>query len=118
MRRRGISSGALVEREADIQRRCEKLLDALGMRWLHVPGDIQRWLRLYAPKHICIIGARYLRGMPDLIVFSPSGRYLLLELKTEKGRLRKSQLEWSQGLPLHVARGWKEAEKIILSFAS
>ncbi len=37
------------------------------------------------------VGAESQRGLPDLLVVMPTGCVLLLEIKTEKGRLSKLQ---------------------------
>lgn len=49
-------------------------------------------------------------GVPDRIVFFPDGRHVLVELKTEKGRLsrlQESQIQKlrSLGQPVYVAAG-------------
>jgi hypothetical protein len=48
----------------------------------------------------------YRKGIPDLLIFEPSGGYcgLALEVKTDKGRASEHQLEWQKNLS---QRGWK-----------
>jgi hypothetical protein len=59
-------------------------------------------------------------GIPDLILFHPSGAVLFLELKTTTGRLSPEQKEWKELFDIHgfqhsynVAYGYNEAQKII-----
>ena len=107
--------------EAELQDKVEDVLTDLGLQYVHIPGNLQNYLRGRAPAHIAALASRAFKGMPDLLIFDKSGEYnvcLLLELKTEIGRLSQSQVNWSKGLNLHVAYGYEEAEKIIKEFCT
>ena len=49
-------------------------------------------------------------GMPDLLVLNPSGFLVLLEVKSERGKLTEAQKKRrAEGLPFTVVRTIKEA---------
>jgi hypothetical protein len=108
----------VTEPEKAIQERAEYYLDAMGMRYIHIPSYMQKWILDFAPGFIKKVASIYLKGIPDLVIFHQNGRYLLLELKTEKGTVSQSQESWSKGLKLEVAYGWVEAEKILKDFCN
>ena len=107
--------------EASIQEQAEELLDALGIRYIHIPANLQRYLRVTAPPQIAAEASRAFKGLPDIVAFRQgSGAYadcLLLEIKTEAGRLSQGQVNWHRGLPVQVTHGWAETKAAILQFA-
>ena len=65
----------------------------------------------------------YQKGTPDIVILEPSNGYhgLLIELKSEKGRLSKEQAEYlakakAKGYRCAVCFSYKEAVKIIDSY--
>lgn len=49
-------------------------------------------------------------GMPDLLVVTPDGRIVLIEVKSRHGRLTPAQVKRrAEGLPFSVVRTIKEA---------
>lgn len=60
------------------------------------------------------------KGVPDRIVIIPGGEILLVELKTETGRLSPAQREWHRrvgvlGVHVYVVKGPKEVKQWIES---
>lgn len=108
----------VTEPESAVQEKAEAYLEAIGMRYIHIPAPLQHWIRFHCPAWIAKLASIYLKGIPDLVIFHQNGRYLLLELKTEKGTVSQSQESWSKGLKLEVAYGWIEAEKILKDFCN
>jgi hypothetical protein len=115
------SSSKATMSEAELQDKVEDILLDLDLQYVHIPGNLQRYLRTRAPAHIAAEASRAFKGMPDLLIFSKHEEYnvcLLLELKTEIGKLSQSQRDWSKGLNLHVAYGIEEAKNILSEFAN
>lgn len=106
-------------------------------------NDIQRqcvgWFRTQYPK--CIIAHHrnegtanprqvnawkslgYVPGIADIECVFPGGRLLYIELKTPKGKVRDTQIAFSQkceaiGIPYHVVRGLDEFITIVKEFAN
>uniref|UniRef100_A0A6H2A0C5 Putative VRR-NUC domain-containing protein n=1 Tax=viral metagenome TaxID=1070528 RepID=A0A6H2A0C5_9ZZZZ len=57
-------------------------------------------------------------GWPDLMIFMSEGRVCLIELKSEKGRLRKEQADLRRhllflGHPVHVVKSYKRFLEVI-----
>lgn len=52
-----------------------------------------------------LIQSGYNKGIPDLMIYEPRGKYLgmAVEFKTPRGRVRDEQHEWHRALTL---RGW------------
>lgn len=76
----------------------ERIVTLLRRHWcIPLDTDVMDGIK-YAPndmariKYINIHKARgYVNGQPDLVVLLPSGRVLLVELKTKSGRLSDAQ---------------------------
>jgi len=88
-----VASGRLT-REGNLQRACEAFLRARGCIVFHMPGR-------------AAIGN--FRGWPDLTVLCPGGRFLLVELKTARGKRSPLQTMFmerasSLGHGVHVVR--------------
>ena len=57
-------------------------------------------------------------GWPDVVIFLPKGRKVVIELKAAKGRLRKAQIQVRNMLVLcgheyHVCKSWRRFMEII-----
>jgi hypothetical protein len=62
----------------------------------------------------------YKKGVPDLLIFVPKGKYhgMMMEVKTPKGRVTEHQKKWHEGLRRNdyfvcVPRSFEEAKKFI-----
>lgn len=96
--------------EHQIQTRFVQLLDRLnatqaaGIRYCATMGGV----RLTIGQARKCKAAGYRKGIPDLLIFTPSGDFvgLALELKTEVGRPSVEQKEWIQELKEF---GWEAA---------
>ena len=107
--------------EKDIQGMAEELCMALGIRFFRIPDKLLGFLRMYAPTWVRVFTARYLAGVPDLMLFKPfevnRNEVLFLEIKTEAGKLSLNQLKWHSGLSVSVTYGWEQTEKVMRGFA-
>ncbi len=105
--------------EATLQKSCEALLEALGLAYLHLPayllnagfsrredGGAAKWAMVNAAKEV--------RGFPDLCIFHPDGKHFLaVELKTEIGKLTRSQELWRKAIGTLVIRSFADFEGFI-----
>lgn len=85
--------------EEALQSICESYLRAKGLRFVHIPGKIQRFIwSPICPKWVGALASRYLKGIPDLLIFGEPvegvRRCLTIELKSENGSMTKEQKEW------------------------
>jgi hypothetical protein len=73
--------------ESYIQSLCESYLTMRHIPYLHLTTAIKRRImgRFY------VFPVEGMTGYPDLIIFLPKGRVLLVELKSEKGKLSDDQ---------------------------
>lgn len=106
----------VTEAEDRIQEKAEAYLENMDFRYIHIPNMIWGFIHKLFPVWLISLASRYLAGIPDLVVFHPNGRYLLLELKTEIGDLNQAQRRWRKGLNVQVSHCWTEAEKILKEF--
>lgn len=55
------------------------------------------------------------KGIPDDSFLSPTGRFLLVEFKTTRGRLRKEQKIWQSRFPdiVKIVRTFKEFSELL-----
>ena len=90
--------------EKHLQRATATLLDTLRLRWCHVPNGGLRNARVGA--ELKRQGVK--RGVPDVLIFVPSGEYvgLAIELKVGRNRLTPEQADWLAGLE---SAGWATA---------
>lgn len=97
--------------EAQFQQQVTDLCDLLGWRWNHVRRSIgkhQRWTT-----------ATSVIGWPDLAIWG-HGRFLLVELKTDRGKLTAAQRDVlgslrDAGVDARVwrPRDWDEIEAVL-----
>lgn len=75
--------------ESYIQNLCESYLTMRHLPYLHLTTAIKRRVagRFY------IFPVEGMMGYPDLIIFLPKARVLLVELKSKKGKLSDNQKE-------------------------
>lgn len=104
------------QHEKVFQQICEAHLLRLGIMYLHLTTHVCRMIG--GKFHTIAIGG--MTGYPDLIVFIPKGSVLLVELKTEKGKLTDEQkiifpaLE-SAGYPVHIVRDLQAFKDLIVN---
>lgn len=85
--------------DIDLQKPAEGLLNRLGIKFIRVPSAV--WMCI-SPKNRAISPAqkneiiRCLKGVPDLLITSPTGRYVLIELKSANGKLTDEQKDWQE----------------------
>jgi len=107
-------------KERDVQAMAEEYCQLRGVRFFRLPDALNRWLMGFAPASIRVFCARYLAGLPDMLLFRKlsSGDNIcrMLEIKREDGKVSQSQKKWHQGLDVRVPRGWDQVKKEIDEF--
>jgi hypothetical protein len=83
-----------------LQAQCEAYLRVRGLRFVHIPSKIQLFIwSPVCPKWVGALASRYLKGIPDLLIFGYPvdgvRQCLTIELKSEKGKLTDEQKQWS-----------------------
>jgi hypothetical protein len=91
--------------EDSIQVACEDILNFMRIRYIHIPKVVYNlcsgyinWggKRVVVPQWVRATIARYLTGIPDLLILSKDGRFYAVELKTEKGKQRQGQVKFEK----------------------
>lgn len=105
--------------EQELQIQTAEFLDWALMppaRWLHIPNGEKR------DDHIAaILNAMGVKpGAADILVFTPGGRFIWIELKSETGRLSASQVDWrdwcrSIGAPWFLCRSLADVIEALTS---
>lgn len=98
----------------------ERYLDALGIPWFHMPPYILSAAFRRRPMSGAELGAAHrasevVKGLPDLLIFSPTGKFIAIELKTDAkaSKLSAAQRMWRSAIGTREARSFEEAKKII-----
>lgn len=99
----------------------ERYLDALGLKWFHMPPYVLRaafgWRKdRTGPEMGAMAGAAAIvRGLPDLLIWDARGRCLPIELKTDAkaSKLSASQRAWRTAIGTKEARSFEEAKALI-----
>ncbi len=99
-------------KEKVLQKQCENYLKLLGIKYLHIPDSLLRWVKGYAPIWIVTIVSRNFKGFPDLAIFQED-KSLLVELKTAKGTLSAGQKRWAKGVNVHVLRDFESFKALV-----
>lgn len=106
-----------MEKEAVLQKHCEAYLDLSGVLYVRIPDSFwSNAKRLFNPRYFAMC-AKYLAGVPDLLVFKPmvdgTNQAFLIELKTRKGKLTKSQEKWHQKANVILIRDFDAFKELI-----
>lgn len=101
-----------------LQEHCEAYLDLMGLRYTHVPENLQRYLRQQAPPHIARFASEAFKGVPDLLIFDKldaeeTNTMLAVELKSKTGTLSQGQKNWHKGLNVHIIRSFDTFKELI-----
>jgi hypothetical protein len=100
--------------ESRLQSVCESYLTMRHIPYLHLTTAIKR--RIAGRFHIFPVEG--MTGYPDLIIFMPRARVLLVELKTEKGKLSKDQERVFEYLGMkshlvHIIRSFEDFKGLV-----
>lgn len=110
--------------EKIIQKQVEAYLTILGVRFFHIPDYLLMFIKVTpgVPQYLKNLVSQHFKGLPDLIIWHKNEKgfnhCLLLELKTETGKLSQGQKNWHKGLNVSVTYGSDEAIKEIDKFIS
>ena len=110
-------------KESDIQGQLEKYLNLKGIRFVRFPDSLYRFIfaNPKIPPHIKKQCSEFMKGVPDLIILTPSESYnqcLLLEVKRDDGKVTQGQKNWHKGLNVSVGYGLEECMQMIDDFIS
>lgn len=87
--------------EEDLQKTLARYLDLLGLVWVHPPNEIKAKPQYLKKRKALGVKA----GVPDVLIFNPSGKYngLAIELKVGYNKPSQAQLDWLDKL---AGLGW------------
>lgn len=93
-----IDRRAVGKKECEIQNECEAILNALGIRFIHIPDIVYRMCSRFSSLKVLekSIISKYLKGVPDLIILFRSGRYVCVELKKTDGTQQHGQKKFER----------------------
>lgn len=104
--------------ERMLEHQVEKYLELKGLRYIRVPDSL--WATLNTTKTtqklLLFTLARYLAGMPDLVILKGE-RVLCLELKAKKGALSPNQKRWAEDVRVQIVRDFESARLLIDAFS-
>lgn len=108
--------------EKVIQKQVEAYLTILGVRFFHIPDYLLMFIKVTpgVPQYLKNLVSQHFKGLPDLIIWHKNEKgfnhCLLLELKTETGKLSQGQINWHKGLNVAVTYSADEAIKEVNKF--
>jgi hypothetical protein len=108
--------------EKVIQSQIEGMLKSYGLKYFHIPDNLLCFLKTNSavPQGIRNLISEHFKGVPDLVIFHKNQEgynfCLLLELKTENGKVSTGQKNWHAGLNVNVTYGLEEAKKVVEEF--
>ncbi len=106
-------------KEAEIQKAVENLLIINGYKYFHIPDAMLGCVAKHSNFKLKNMISNAVKGLPDLLVFSPSGKYndcLCLELKASRGKLSQGQINWHKKANVIVTYGMNEALSAVDEF--
>ncbi len=98
------------------------MLKSYGLKYFHIPDNLLCFLKTNSavPQGIRNLISEHFKGVPDLVIFHKNqdgyNFCLLLELKTENGKVSTGQKNWHAGLNVNVTYGLGEAKKVVEEF--
>lgn len=100
--------------ESELQALAEKYLCLRGVRFVHIPSKIQVFIWSgICPIWVGRLASKYLKGIPDLLIFGDSEneirRCLVIELKSKNGTLTTEQKQWNP----KVCRTFDEFKSVV-----
>lgn len=88
-------------KEAILQEQAEGYLEACGIPYIRIPDNLWSYLMSYSPDWVKFIVVKYLKGIHDLTILFPNGRYISVELKrNEKLDYSVAQKSWRDNIGL------------------
>jgi hypothetical protein len=108
--------------EHEIQTVGEELCKNYGFSFFRIPDAIYFAIKYHPdlPDFEKKQMLQYIEGFPDLMPILPKGDFnvcQILEIKTERGKLSKSQRKFrSRGLKYELARGIKQTKEKLMRF--
>ena len=101
--------------EHQLQRQCEQYLRINNIVFIRVPDAIYKAIfgnRLIPPATRALISS-FIKGLPDLTILLPSGKYICVELKTATGKMSQGQKEFARNIPVTICRTFEEFRKLV-----
>jgi len=111
----------MVCKEADLQRQAEEYLQVQGIPFIRVPDAIYKAIfssRTIKP-YIKALISRFIKGLPDLIILDPAGRWnraCCIELKSATGKLSQGQKNFAKRVNVVVKRNFEDFVKEVEEF--
>ena len=109
---------ALTCKESDLQNQCEEYLGWMHIKFVRIPDILYNIIfnpenEIYhlIPILIRKIIAKYIKGLPDLTILFPDGRFWCVELKTKKGKLSQGQKTFAKYVPVTIKRSFEDFKK-------
>ena len=106
--------------EKQMQKQCEKLLDNLRIKYIHIPDNLNFFLRTKnVSPQLAKECSKQFKSVPDLLIFAPAEKHnicLQLELKAPGGTPDKGQIEFAKILNVVTVYNIKDAINEILKF--
>ena len=113
---------AIYDNEAALQRKCEAYLDWMHIGYIRIPDALYRIifgaLSNVTPSLRSLISS-FIKGLPDLTILFPDGRYLCVELKTKKGKMSQGQKTFAKKVPqVVIVRSLEDFKELVDNFKS
>ena len=111
---------AITEDEGSLERTCEEWLNVQRIPFIRVPDAAYK--AIFGNRQIDgrtkSLVSSFMKGLPDITILNPDGRYLCIELKTSKGKQSQGQINFERKVPNHyrIIRSFEDFEKQVEEF--
>lgn len=104
------------DKEADLQKICERYLNLEGLFYIRLPDSLWRsFMASNAPIYCKKEASDCLSGLPDLIVLH-KGKFIAFELKSKNGKMSKKQRDVQAVIGTHEIRTFEEFKELVDEF--
>ncbi len=107
-------------KESAIQHQCEEYLTIIQMPYIRVPDLVYKAIfgGINVKPHLRMLASKFLKGIPDITLLHPNGKYLCVELKTPNGKQSQGQISFQKKIKDNyiVCRSFDEFMDIVNKF--
>ena len=95
-------------KEETLQSQCEEYLKLQRLPYIRIPDGLLAFVARTGQPPIKKLVEKYLKGLPDLTIFLPDGKYICVELKSKTGKPTQGQKNFAKIASVYIVRSFDD----------